>query len=193
MSARQPEVFEFRFRGGRLCLNFAATLGKRYRGGIERLHSPAELARWLRIALNLEGPMPDFDAVLPAAWELREAIHRLVHPVTRERPSRADVDTLNHWAAKTDLAPMLNTDARSAPPRQCPTAEAALSTIARDAIDLLTGPWLEGVRECDAPDCSLMFVDTSRTASRRWCDMKGCGNRAKARAYRSAHRSAIRR
>jgi predicted RNA-binding Zn ribbon-like protein len=30
-----------------------------------------------------------------------------------------------------------------------------------------------------------MFLDTTRNASRRWCDMAGCGNRAKAKRYYS--------
>jgi predicted RNA-binding Zn ribbon-like protein len=33
------------------------------------------------------------------------------------------------------------------------------------------------------PACRWLFLDSSKNKSRRWCDMKVCGNRAKARAH----------
>ena len=41
--------------------------------------------------------------------------------------------------------------------------------------------------ECDADDCAWLFLDTSKNGSRRWCDMKQCGNRAKARRFHAKH------
>jgi predicted RNA-binding Zn ribbon-like protein len=61
---------------------------------------------------------------------------------------------------------------------------AALASLARDAIDLLSGPLATRVRECAAEDCALLFVDASRPGRRRWCSMEGCGNRAKTTSYR---------
>jgi len=60
----------------------------------------------------------------------------------------------------------------------------ALAHIAREGIALLTGPLRGRVRECAAPDCQLLFVDTSRPGRRQWCSMARCGNIAKTRAYR---------
>ena len=54
--------------------------------------------------------------------------------------------------------------------------------IAKSAADLLIPPELE-VRLCKAPDCAWLFLDKSRNRSRRWCDMKVCGNRQKARRH----------
>jgi predicted RNA-binding Zn ribbon-like protein len=62
--------------------------------------------------------------------------------------------------------------------------EAALATIARDAIDLLTGALAGRIRECAAPDCALLFVDSSRPGRRRWCAGEACGNRTRTKAYR---------
>ena len=39
------------------------------------------------------------------------------------------------------------------------------------------------VRRCDGTECVLVFYDTTRNRSRRWCSMEGCGSRAKAGAY----------
>ena len=55
--------------------------------------------------------------------------------------------------------------------------------IAQAAAELLTSPDLQRVRRCDASNCRWLFLDKSKNHSRRWCDMKICGNREKARAY----------
>jgi predicted RNA-binding Zn ribbon-like protein len=45
------------------------------------------------------------------------------------------------------------------------------------------------VRRCGRPGCVLLFYDTSKNGTRRWCDMAVCGNRAKAAAhYERRHR-----
>jgi predicted RNA-binding Zn ribbon-like protein len=56
--------------------------------------------------------------------------------------------------------------------------------VAVDAWDVLTESALDRVRECPgAGGCGRLFLDTSRSGTRRWCDMRTCGNRAKARAH----------
>jgi predicted RNA-binding Zn ribbon-like protein len=70
-----------------------------------------------------------------------------------------------------------------------PTAaspSAMLATIAHDAIRSFNLP-RDRVRECPADDCRLIFLDTSRPGSRRWCSMRRCGNRAKARTHYARH------
>jgi predicted RNA-binding Zn ribbon-like protein len=57
----------------------------------------------------------------------------------------------------------------------------ALAIVARAAAD---GTW-ERLKVCVADDCRWAFYDFSRNHSRTWCSMGSCGNRAKARAYRS--------
>jgi predicted RNA-binding Zn ribbon-like protein len=55
--------------------------------------------------------------------------------------------------------------------------------VVRSAADVLTSEELHEVRVCAASDCSWLFLDTSKNQSRRWCNMKSCGNRAKARRH----------
>ena len=62
---------------------------------------------------------------------------------------------------------------------------ATLSLVARDAVDLVTSPAIERVRECADPTCGALFVDNSRPGKRRWCSMGACGNRAKKSTIRS--------
>ena len=65
-----------------------------------------------------------------------------------------------------------------------------LWAVARAAAALLTGPGLERVRACPGVGCGWLFLDTSRNRSRRWCDMRDCGNRAKARRHYQRSRAA---
>ena len=39
-------------------------------------------------------------------------------------------------------------------------------------------------RLCECGRCTWLFIDRGRGAGRRWCDMRTCGNRAKAEAFR---------
>ena len=46
------------------------------------------------------------------------------------------------------------------------------------------------IRRCGNERCVLLYFDTTKNRSRRWCDMAVCGNRAKASAhYRRHHTS----
>lgn len=62
--------------------------------------------------------------------------------------------------------------------------ERVLWPVARSAAELLISDNVKYIKECPGDDgCGWLFVDTSRNYRRRWCDMEGCGNRAKARRH----------
>jgi predicted RNA-binding Zn ribbon-like protein len=50
---------------------------------------------------------------------------------------------------------------------------------------LLTSETLSRLRACDSETCRWLFLDTSKNHTRRWCDMKVCGNRMKARRFQA--------
>ena len=58
-----------------------------------------------------------------------------------------------------------------------------LNPIIRSAAELLVSSEIEKVKNCGDNECGWIFLDSSRNQSRRWCDMKDCGNRAKARRF----------
>jgi predicted RNA-binding Zn ribbon-like protein len=62
--------------------------------------------------------------------------------------------------------------------------------VTRSAADLLTSSDLRSLRLCAADTCAWLFLDTSRNGSRRWCSMRTCGNRAKARRHHARVRAA---
>jgi predicted RNA-binding Zn ribbon-like protein len=46
-------------------------------------------------------------------------------------------------------------------------------------MKLLSSKYAQYVKRCNNHTCSLLFVDTSKNHSRRWCSMETCGNRIK--------------
>jgi predicted RNA-binding Zn ribbon-like protein len=61
--------------------------------------------------------------------------------------------------------------------------DAPLWPVVWSAAELLTSDALGRVRECANDPCGWLFVDLSRNHSRRWCDMRDCGNKVKARRH----------
>ncbi len=176
----------FRFHGGRPSVNFTATVGERFRdGGFERLPDPAALGRWFTAAGLTPADPPCTEADLTAARELREAVYRLMVG----RLSEEDVATVNRWAAQPPPVTALRVtpDGLRAQPVSA-TVVSLLALLAADAVALLGGGEAARVRECENPECSLLFLDTSRAGVRRWCSMSACGSRDKMQRYRSADR-----
>lgn len=60
-----------------------------------------------------------------------------------------------------------------------------LIPLVESATDSLVRGELGRVRSCANPRCRRVFFDGSRNGSRRWCEMRGCGNRAKAARFRA--------
>jgi len=65
--------------------------------------------------------------------------------------------------------------------------EFPLWLLARSTSKLLLSSEMEMIRACGDPECRWLFLDTSKNHSRRWCDMKVCGNRMKARRFHARH------
>jgi predicted RNA-binding Zn ribbon-like protein len=186
MIAHDPALAEdrdgFRFRGGHLALDLAATFAARLKEAPrELLATPADLDRWL-VSSGLAPRRPratEEDVAL--ARELREAIYALVSG----RASSAARATLNATAALPAARPQLNTAGRLAMEG---SAREYLATIAGMGVELIGGPDRARIRQCEGEGCAILFLDTSRSGERRWCSMAGCGNRAKAREFRKRGR-----
>lgn len=58
--------------------------------------------------------------------------------------------------------------------------------VAQATAELLTSEDWGAVRTCAAEDCGWLFRDKSHR--RRWCSMKSCGNRYKARQHYARHK-----
>ncbi len=61
--------------------------------------------------------------------------------------------------------------------------ESPLWLLAFKSVELLTSPQIARVRTCGTSTCKWLFLDSSKNQNRRWCNMRVCGNRTKARRY----------
>ena len=175
-----------RFRTGRACLDFVHTGGVGRWLAAELVHDAEDLGRWLTYVLTLDAPIAATPRDLRPAKDLRETLWQLAQQrIAGQRLDPDAVTVLNAAAARRPLVPTLGYDGETLRLAGVASASQALSTLARDAIDLLSGPLGHRIRSCESPDCELLFVDASRPGRRRWCSMERCGNRAKTRDYRA--------
>jgi predicted RNA-binding Zn ribbon-like protein len=66
----------------------------------------------------------------------------------------------------------------------------ARATIAGSLADFVASEPTSRLRVCANEGCREVFIDRSRTGRRRWCDMRTCGNQAKAARHRARLRGA---
>ncbi len=172
----------FTFVSGNLALDFAGTLQHRSTTAEDLLSAPWLFGEW-SVAAGLVDSAPEVSAAeFGRALAVREAVYRLaLASVTAGERSQHDIDVVNAAAAAAPVAAVLTRTGLE----RTGTADAVVATVARAAVALLGGPDAARLRECGDPPCTRLFVDTSRAGSRRWCEMSGCGNRAKVAGFRA--------
>ncbi len=69
----------------------------------------------------------------------------------------------------------------SSPPAY--SAPSLLAPVLWSAGDLMIRRERRHVRQCANEKCLWLFVDESKSGTRRWCNMTSYGNRAKARRH----------
>ncbi|MDQ6602611.1 MAG: ABATE domain-containing protein [Chloroflexota bacterium] len=191
----------FEFDAGRLCLDFANTLGDRpvAQPREEELHTYADLVAWSEAAGIIAGedaaPLlqeaqrrsADADATFARAIALREAMYRVFSAIAADTaPPEKDFATVNATIAEAMAhAHLVPTDGHFhwQWERDAGLGD-MLRPVAWSAAELLTAEELHRVHECAGHDCGWLFLDMSKNGSRRWCSMGTCGNRAKARRHR---------
>jgi predicted RNA-binding Zn ribbon-like protein len=195
--------------GGRVCLVFANTVGGS-RHGYEReyLNNYADLVAWSRHAgllTDSEGRQLMAEArrhpagaaeIFERAIILRETIYRIFSAIAAgQSPAAADLNILNDALAEA-LTHLRVTPGKTGFAwtwhNQPGALDAMLWPIVQSAGELLTSAQIVQVRECAGDTCSWLFLDTSKNHSRRWCDMKDCGNRAKAKRHYARSRATSR-
>ena len=73
-------------------------------------------------------------------------------------------------------------------PAQNSSADLPFWLLTLSVAQLLVSEEVKRLRMCGNPECRWLFLDTSKNRKRRWCDMKVCGNRMKARRFQSRGR-----
>ncbi|WP_327434827.1 CGNR zinc finger domain-containing protein [Streptomyces sp. NBC_01236] len=175
------------FLCGNPALDFAATLRARRSVRFEMFVSPDRLDAWYLESGIVDAVTPSRESDVEQAVTVREAIYELVAArVAGEPCGRGALAVVNSAARKPPAAPQLTATGRWTDA----TPEQALSTVARHAVELLSGPDVPLMRECGNPECTRVYIDRSRGMRRQWCGMESCGNKLKAAAYRARKKQA---
>ena len=182
-------------------LAFLNTLsGRPTAAPVERLVSYDDLVTWAQEQHVLSAPAAErllaqarkhphqAALALTRARDLREALHSLMAAFDAGRePAPAVLETISAFVASAyahgRLVPHDGTL------QWVSTADDEVDRVgwemARAAGRLVVSHRLGRIRPCAAGDCGWWFVDDTKNRSRRWCDMKICGNREKLRRFRS--------
>ena len=187
--------------GGVLCLDFVNTVDPRHESGRrEYLDDYAALVAWgvhagaietsqgERLREAAAGVPAEAEHVLSRAIRLREALYPLFSRAARGQPPGPDDLGVLQAELPRALPHLRVTWSPSGYAREwergSPALDQVLWPVAWSAAELLVEGPLERIRECPGQDtCGWLFLDLSKNASRRWCDMRVCGNRAKARRH----------
>jgi len=180
----------FELLGGALCLDFANTV---HQYGApdpqDDLRDFDDLRLWgLQTGTwpargGVRGSLAD----LRRAKQARDLIYRVLSKLAAGKdPASQDLDKLNHHLAQALSQRKLGWSDKGA---------TWTWTSAKDPVDLLlwrvfdscatllTSHEWRRIRECGSATCTWLFLDQSKNGTRRWCDMKRCGNREKSRRH----------
>lgn len=186
---------------GWLCLDFANTADWHASSHPEEtLETYNDLIEWaIRIGLvsnetseilksKSEESPENARLALEKARELRESIYNVLSDNVHDRLVReSDVNLLNLTLSEASAHLRMRAEDGGFTwewDRKTDDLDALLWPIVKSTVDLMTSDALSRVGECaDERGCGWLFWDSSRNRSRRWCDMKDCGNRAKVRRH----------
>jgi predicted RNA-binding Zn ribbon-like protein len=198
---RSEPDYVFDFCGGHLALDFVNTVGNRLAEPTEHLSTYGDVLAWAEArgvvsksgaaALRKQAAADSEGArrMHRSAIEFREAVYRvLLAASSGRRPAPNDLLILNrHVSATFQSAAVTLSGDRFVLDTSNPTALGpVLEPVVRSAVDLMTTEALTRVGCCADQTCGWLFLDATRSHTRRWCDMKQCGNRNKVRRFRQA-------
>jgi len=199
MSRVRPKS-PFEFTGGNPCLDFADTVDNRtsdHPGELltdygrllqwgeeagmitaktaERLRhlaseAPGNALTMLRTSIQLRDTIYDIFSAVAQRRVIPSTALAILNKAVRQAAQHAQLAHANRRFTREWIEPESNLDSMLWP-------------VSRAAAELLIGEEIGYVRQCASETCSWLFLDKTKNHRRRWCDMKSCGNRDKARRY----------
>jgi predicted RNA-binding Zn ribbon-like protein len=180
-------------------LDFINTIEFGRHGPEEELESPGDALGWFQHhdlmhreaieeldALAKVAPKHG-DRLLGRVRRVRAAMRELVEATVEHRPPDPNQLAELNRALRThyiyELVPApdgVSLDHR----HEGDPVDGALARLAESLARELSQGDPDRLRICANEHCRWVFVDTSRTGKRKWCDMSTCGNQAKAARFR---------
>ncbi|HEX5589156.1 MAG TPA: CGNR zinc finger domain-containing protein [Candidatus Limnocylindrales bacterium] len=157
---------------------------------VDRLERPADARDWFveQGVLHEEAAGTWRDPELDRVRHVRDALHEIVDAVVQERrPDTRAVDVVNDVLAR-GVVPHLDCDGTTVKighRHGASPVDDAVASLAAPIVDELATGRPDRFRICASDTCRWTFYDASPTGRRRWCNMKTCGNRAKAARHRA--------
>ena len=198
----RTESHDFRNRdiiGGDAALDFVNTVTGRDQSPRDWLDSYPRLLEWaafvhllpkrvLRALVKKAKKEPAAAAIaLTRAKVLREALFELVtRIVSRRAPKKSGLALLRkHWIGGLKAHELRFSDGRVLVDLRDDALDFDLiaSTVAYRMVQKVLPLPMDRLRICQGPNCSWVFIDSSKGGRRRWCDMADCGNAAKSRRF----------
>jgi predicted RNA-binding Zn ribbon-like protein len=195
---------DFELVGGHPALDLVNTLDWRFResGPEEFINTYGDVVRFIeqsgmigpgdarRLLRGASGNKTE--RIVAAIRELREAIAEILYAAVAGRsPSSSSVKKLEACLKEAREQQQLHWEggklAWTLAQPNSPTAPFWL--LALSAGQFIASDQMQMMRDCGNDDCRWLFLDTSKNHTRRWCDMKICGNRMKARRFKAQHRA----
>jgi predicted RNA-binding Zn ribbon-like protein len=191
------EPSSFTLVGGELCLDFANTAHWEIQTQPNRnLKTYADLLCW-SVQLNIltkreaEGFLRESkrqakqaESEMELAWQIQDLIYRIFSSsIDHKNPRGRDLEMLNHTLSEALAHQRIVSKSEGFHwvwDDQEIRLDRVLWPILRSAADLLTSERLHQVKKCGG--CGWLFLDRNN-GTRRWCTMRVCGNRAKARRH----------
>jgi predicted RNA-binding Zn ribbon-like protein len=200
-----PKGRVFDLSGGHPALDLVNTLDWRFResGPEELLETYADLLRFAEQtelidaaeASKLLRSVPATRAlkIVAAVRELREAAADVLYAaVDGKSPSQSAMKQLQQCFAAVRQNQQLDwagDKLRWTLPQSSPLPGLPLWLLSLSTLEFITSEQMLTLRQCGNAECRWLFVDTSKNHTRRWCNMKICGNRMKARRFKAQHRA----
>ena len=183
-----------------LCLGYVNTLSWRGRRvPAETLQTISDVLGWIERAAVFSPGSVDHAAAwaqdneaqaartFAEAIELREALFGIFSAIgAAEACDRRDFlissAALARAPQRCHRVPMQRRFAWSIARTRNPVRD-AMTPVLWSAADLILRAASHRIRRCANEECLWLFLDQSKTNTRRWCDMGSCGNRAKSRRH----------
>ncbi|MYS78946.1 CGNR zinc finger domain-containing protein [Embleya scabrispora] len=158
--------------------------------GTDELTTPPELGAWLA-ARDLLVPDSRVDpADLDAALRLRAGLREKLGVPVGTAPDPQSLRQADEALRALPVVFVLGADEQPggfAPSPELSSVHRALARLAIAWGELVGTGESTRLKRCAEHGCAWVFWDVSKNRSRRWCSMRVCGNRTKARRYAAKH------
>lgn len=190
---------KYPFIGNNLSLDFVNTVGNiSSENPTENLNSFSDLIEWSKQgklisdkeAMNMlreyEKRSAESEKIFQRALRLRKSVYDIFRSViNKEEISSKDLTVFNKELSRAmSKAEIFSHESELVWDWKNNSLERILFLITRIAAQLLTSSDLQKLKCCSGENCGWLFYDTSKNNRRQWCDMRDCGNLAKAKRFR---------